>query len=231
MASNSRRTGPPDGYYDTGEKDSKGRPIYKKTPTRSNAGSSGPPPGSETPMDDYENPGGAQDIPMDEPVDPGGPDDDFSGELPLAHEIEGILGDHERVRRVTEDDGVFEVTFRSGDQLVINPDSGEDDEVELTHYTEDAEGEPVVETAAIKRADLGQALSTIADNDDDHDGDNNNSMLPLMAAKGLYMAGRRRRRRKRRRKRQGSQRLPRQQGLSAYFVQRFFDMAFPGREH
>lgn len=244
MSEYSRRTGPAPGYYDTGRKDSKGRPIYQKIPERSAAGSGGPPPGSQTPMDDHEvidlDP---EDFeveyeegpvpPPEAPPEPPDPDDpDFSDELSLGVEIRGVLDEHERVRRIDEKDDVFEVTFRSGDQLVVNPnpDEGEDDEVELVHYTEDEEGEPVEETVVIKRKDLGEALTTIADADGDHD-EGGGSMLPLMAAKGLFMSNRRRRRRRRGRKRQGNQRAPKQQGLAAYWVQNFFDMAFPGREH
>lgn len=220
--SNKGKSGPRDGYYDTGRRDSIGRPVYKKTQARATGGNSEPPPSSQNPMDDH-----FSDVDSDQ-------SDDFSGDVTLAQEIEGVLGDHDSVRGVKEnDDGTHEVSFKSGARLTVS--QSEEDQskgkVELSLETYDDEGEHVEEVVEIQRSDLQKALLMMADRDGEEGGGGAlagaASMLPMMAAEGVF--GRRMRRGFRRRGRRAGG--DNQRGLSAYLVQRFFSMIIPWRQH
>lgn len=240
--SNKGKSGPRDGYYDTGRRDSIGRPVYKKTQARATGGNSEPPPSSQSPMDDHRVPtgkgeegteasGGATMGVSDADSDQS---DDFSGDVTLAQEIEGVLGDHDSVRGVKEnDDGTHEVSFKSGARLTVSQSEEDQREgkVELSLETYDDEGEHVEEVVEIQRNDLQKALLMMADRDGDEGGGGAlagaASMLPMMAAEGIL--GRRMRRGFRRRgRRVGGDN---QRGLSAYLVQRFFSMIIPWRQH
>lgn len=215
LSGKSNRTGPPDGYYDTGRKDSKGRPIYKKVQGRAAAGGGSVPPSSQTPMDDHNAPKVST------------VEDDFSGDISIEQEINGVLGDHENVKGISKGkDGVHEISFNSGARIFVEPES--DHEVALSLEAYDDEGERIEKEVIIQRSDLGEALTQIADSDgnEDEDGGGIGSMLPLMAAEGLLGRRGRRFRRKRRGGGGGEQR-----GLSAYLIRRFFSMVIPWREH